>query len=85
MYSKDSLIYRDRDDKLHLNADSSSYYSSEYDTKWQQVKSLRNLAFDGCLQTQKTTPDGKSPVEIIMGDATVLTTADGGSSKLKAA
>ena len=84
-YSKDSLIYRDRDDKLHLNADSSSYYASEYDTKWEQVKALRNLAFDGCLQTQKTTPDGKSPVEIIIGDATVLTTADGGSSKLKAA
>ena len=84
-YSKDNLIYRDRDDKLHLNANSSSYYASEYDTKWEQVKALRNLAFDGCLQTQKTTPDGKSPVEIIIGDATVLTTADGGSSKLKAA
>ena len=36
----------------------------------------RNLFFDGCKQTKKTTTDGLSPIEITLTSPTVLVTKE---------
>jgi hypothetical protein len=43
----------------------------------------RNLFFDGCKQTKKTTTDGLSPIEITLTSPTVLVTKEPAESKLK--
>ena len=66
--------------RYHSN--SSSLSPAEVTPLYESTTALRNLLFDGCKQTDDTTPDGKESVEVIITSPTILTTKESGDSKL---
>ena len=69
-------------DHQRYHSNSSSLSPAEITPLYESTTALRNLLFDGCKQTNDTTPDGKESVEVIITSPTILSTKESGDSKL---
>ena len=85
-YNSKESFYRagNLNNKEHqrYHSNSSSLSPAEVTPLYESTTALRNLLFDGCKQTNDTTPDGKESIEVIITSPTILTTKESGDSKL---